>query len=235
MTKEYPFILKHVKGIDEEAKDIFEQEGFQIYPTVETTILLYHQDVNCFFKILQPLNLKKKISKFLINRARQIYSLSAILIQRKIKVPRIRAYGTFRNKRRPFFAMERVEGTSLYELLLREKIALPIQTYIKVVKEIAKLHNNGYWLGDAHLSHIFVKNNLVSGFIDIDSIRRNIPFSLKKLAKDLAGLNHPNLPIRKDEKKMLFQHYIKAMRINNEKNFSELIKHYTERRWKESA
>ena len=59
LIKEHPFILKHVKGIDEKAKEILEQEGFQLYPTVKTTILVYHQGADCFFKILCPLNLKK--------------------------------------------------------------------------------------------------------------------------------------------------------------------------------
>lgn len=232
LSVEHPFILKHVRGINEKAEDIFHQEGFQMYPTVETTILLYHQGADCFIKILHPLNLKKNIYNVLCNRAKQIYALSELLIAHRVKVPRIKVFGRFRKKRMPFFVMERIEGKSLYELLIREKKQLPMQTYLKVIEEIAKLHKFGYWLGDAHLSHIFIKDADVSGFIDIDSIRKNRPYMLRHIAKDIAGLNHPDLSITKKEKNNLLNYYLHISGIKNEVRFRQLVKHYTERRWK---
>jgi len=233
LIKEHPFILKHVKGIDEKAKEILEQEGFQLYPTVKTTILLYHQGADCFFKILCPLNLKKRIYNFLCNRAEQIYSLSEVLLAQRVKVPRVMAYGRFRKERMSFFGMERIDGISLYDLLIREKKQLPLQIYSKVIEKIAKLHNLGYWLGDAHLSHIFIKDTDVSGFIDIDSIRENRTCMLRHIAKDIAGLNHPGLPIAKKEKNDLLNYYLQISEIKNEIRFRRLVKYYTERRWKE--
>ena len=128
--------------------------------------------------------------------------------------------------------MERVEGESLYDLLIREKKQLPMQTYLKVIEDIAKLHNLGYWLGDAHLSHIFIKDTEVSGFIDIDSIRKNRPYMLRHIAKDIAGVNHPKLPITKKEKNKLLNYYMQISEIKNENRFRQLVKYYTERRWK---
>jgi hypothetical protein len=232
LVKENPFMLEHVRGVSSKSKDIFQKEGFQIYSTVETTILLYHQGADFFLKILCPLNLKKRIYKFLCNRAEQIYSLSEALIAQRVKVPRIKAFGRFRKKRMSFFAMESIEGKSLYELLLREKKQLPMQTYIKVIEEIAKFHNVGYWLGDAHLSHIFIKDAEVSGFIDIDSIKKNRPYMLRHFAKDIAGVNHPKLPITKKEKNNLLNYYLQIAGIKNEVRFRQLVKYYTERRWK---
>jgi len=233
LTKEHPFILQHVRGIDEKAKEMFSKEGFQIYPTVEKTTLLYHKGADCFIKILHPLKLKNRIYYSLFSRAEQIYSLSETLIAQRVKVPRIQAFGTFRKKRMPFFVMERIEGKSLYDLLIREKKQLPMQIYSKAIEEIAKLHNLGYWLGDAHLSHIFIKNTDVSGFIDIDSIRENRTYMLRHIAKDIAGLNHPKLPIAKKEKNDLLNYYLQISGIKDEIRFRRLVKYYTERRWKE--
>jgi hypothetical protein len=134
---------------------------------------------------------------------------------------------------RLFFVMKRLEGKSLYDILLREKKTIPKEMYLKIVDKVAEVHSLGHWLGDAHLSHIFVNDSGVSGFIDIDSIKKNRPFRLKNLAKDLAGLNHPELPVTEDEKMKLLNYYMNRVDIRKREIFLRLLKHYTERRWKE--
>ncbi len=232
LIKTHPFLLEPVKELNEKAGAILNREGFLLYPTVKTTTLFYDKMTDCFFKFIHPLTLKNKIVFHITDKASRIYNLSEYLITKRIKVPKVEAYGKIRKTGGPFFVIRKIDGTSLYDILIRQKQAIDIKAYISVLDEIVKLHKLCFWLGDAHLSHVFVNRSGFSGFIDIDSIRRNKPFTLKKSAKDLAGLNHPGLPITKDEKKMLLHHYMKAAGIKKEEYFLKLLKHYTEQRWK---
>ncbi len=231
LVKDYPFILDPFRGTDDKVKGIFSSGGFYLYPTVKKTTLFYNQATDCFFKILQPLTLKKKIFFLFSGSTISVHRLSEYLLSKEIKVPQIMAYGVFKRGKKPFFVMKKIEGKSLYDILIGERKFLPSEIYLDVMSEIAKLHSLYYWLGDAHLSHIFVNDSGVSGFIDIDSIRKNRPFRLKNLAKDLAGLNHPKLPIIEDEK-IKFDYYMNKLNIKNKEKFLRLLKYYTKRRWK---
>jgi aminoglycoside phosphotransferase len=232
LIKEYSFILKPFRGKDEKVEAILSSSGFILYPTVKKTTLFYESATDCFFKILHPLTLKHKISFLFKDRIRAIYNLSEYLLSKGIKVPQIMAYGLLKSNRL-FFVMRRIEGKSLYDILLREKKTIPKEMYLKIVDKVAEVHSLGHWLGDAHLSHIFVNASGVSGFIDIDSIKKNRPFRLKNLAKDLAGLNHPELPVTEAEKMKLLNYYMNKIDIRKREIFLRLLKQYTERRWKE--
>lgn len=232
LIKTHPFLLEPVKELNEKAGDILNREGFLLYPTVKTTTLFYDRMTDCFFKFIHPLTMKNKIVFYITDKASRIYNLSEYLITKGIKVPKVEAYGKISETGEPFFVARRMEGKSLYDILIRQRQEIDIKTYLGIMNEIVRLHKLGFWLGDAHLSHVFVNESGFSGFIDIDSIRKNKPFSTRKLAKDLAGLNHPRLPITEDEKKMLLHHYMKAAGIEKEKYFLKLLKHYTEQRWK---
>lgn len=232
LIKEYPFILKPFRGKDEKVEAILSSSGFILYPTVKKTTLFYESTTDCFFKILHSSTIKNKIFFLFKDKARAIFNLSEYLILKGVKVPGIMAYGLFKKGRRPFWAAKRIDGKSLYDILIREREILPGEVYLKVVDEVARLHSHGYWFGDAHLSHIFVNDSGVSGFIDIDGIKKNRPFRLKNLAKDLAGLNHPGLPIAEDEKMDLLKYYMKKLEVRDGENFLQLVNHYTERRWK---
>ncbi|MBI5666030.1 MAG: hypothetical protein HZC49_13230 [Nitrospirae bacterium] len=228
-----PSCLEPFRGMNEEVKAIFSEGGFQLYPTVKKTTLLYERESDCFFKILHPLNIKNRVLFHLNNRARSVYNISGRLLSEGVKTASVIAYGRFNKGRSPFFVVRRAEGESLYEILIRGKRTLDRETYFNVIGEVAKIHRLGYRLGDAHLSHIFVKDGRVSGIIDLDSIRRNRFFFLKKLAKDIAGLNHPELPLTEDEKREILYYYLNGAGITKGKRFSRMIKHYTERRWKD--
>ena len=141
------------------------------------------------------------------------------------------AYGLLKEGRRTFFVTKRVEGVRLYDTLIKERGSIPMSGYRKVLDEVAKFHALGYWLGDAHLAHIFFKDSEVTGFIDIDGIRRNWPYRLKNLAKDIAGLNHPELSIPEEEKKILLHYYMEKLNISRARQFRKLLKSYTARRW----
>lgn len=167
----------------------------------------------------------------MVNRGRALYELSEILSTRGVKVPRIMAYGRLRRGRKPFVFMKRVEGRSLFDLLIREGRSLPEEIWVNVLEEMIKIHRLGYWLGDAHLSHFFVTDSEVSGLIDIDSMRKNLFFSIRQPAKDLAGLNHPGLPLTEDQKELLLRHYLREVRISNEEKFRRFLRSYTRRRW----
>jgi len=219
--------------LSEEAKDILSQKGLQLYPTVRKTTLIYDPATESYLKILHPLNLKNKLLNRFRDRGGEICRIAERLIYEGINVTDVIAYGHFKKGKLPFFVVRKAQGESLYDILIRGKRGLDMDTYMTVIAEVAHLHRLGYWLGDAHLSHIFIKESQVSGIIDIDSVRRNRRFSLRNCAKDIAGLNHPELPLTKDEKKDILYHYVKAAGIREEKKFMRLLKHYTERRWKD--
>jgi tRNA A-37 threonylcarbamoyl transferase component Bud32 len=231
LVKNYPFIIKPVRNDDEEIAEIYLRERFYFYPTQKKTTLFYDQYSDCFFKILHPANFKNRFLFFLINPAKSIYNLSKYLLSKDIKVSMVMAYGEFKKFRKPFFVMKRIAGKSLHKILIREKKTLTMEIYLKALDEIIKLHSLGYWFGDAHLSHIFLRDSEVSGFIDIDSIRRNRLFSLKNHAKDLAGLNHPELPLTKEERRELLDYYIKKSGIKDRERFLKLVHFYSDRRW----
>jgi len=227
-----PLVLDAIRGKSEETERIFSSAGYVLYSTVKRTTLFYNREADCFFKILQPVNFKSRVSFTFFNRAKQIYNLSGFLIGRGISVPRIEAFGTFRSLNRPFFVMRRIEGKSLYDHLVKEGNSLPTPVCMKVIEKMTELHRLGFWLGDAHLSHVFIKDDEVKGFIDIDSIRRNRPYRLRNFAKDLAGLNHPELPLSEEDKKRLLSRYMDIMHIINKKKFHGLVTCFAEHRWK---
>lgn len=225
------FILEPVNDKDKSIERLFSSGGFQLYSTVKKTTLLYDPHTDYYFKILHPLTLKNKFLYSFMDKSGAIYNLMEWLHSQGVNVQRVAAYGKLKAGNRPFFAVKNADGTSLYDIMIRQKHSLSMTEYKTVINEVINLHSLGYWFGDAHLSHIFIKDGVVSGIIDIDGIRRNRPYLIKNLAKDIAGLNHPELPLTKDEKQDLFKHYINSMRGLDENKFLQLLKRYTERRW----
>ncbi|MBI4847604.1 MAG: hypothetical protein HY808_03385 [Nitrospirae bacterium] len=250
IIKRYPISLEPYRGINEKAQAAFQEGGFQLYSTVKKTTLVYDPSEGCFIKVLHPLNIKDKISFLFSDKASAIYNISEQLLSKGVKAMKVTAYGSLKKGRQPFFAVKKAEGESLYDIMIRGKRTLDTQILKNVLDEVAGLHRLGYWFGDAHLSHIFIKDTGVSALIDIDGIRRNRPYMLKRLAKDIAGLNHPELPLTKDEKRSLLNYYVDAVGIDKKttpfnsplkkggqrgvkKKFIQLLKYYTERRWKD--
>jgi hypothetical protein len=232
LIKEYPILLRPFRRMNEEARDILSTAGFQLYPTVKKTTLFYEQATDSFFKIIHPLTIKHRIFSFFTNKAVAIYRLSLDLRTQRINVPEVRAYGIFKKSRKPFWVMKRIQGRSLLDILRNEKRHIGTALYLNAMEEVARFHNAGYWFGDAQLAHIFIHDEKFSGFIDIDSIRKNRPFMLKNLAKDIAGMNHPAILFSGDEKTVVIERYMDLMQIKNNKAFLKMIAFYTKRRWK---
>lgn len=232
IIKDYPSILVPDKGDNKEKEELLSSAGFKLYSTVKKTTLFYDRKTDCFFKILHPLSFKTKIIFCYTDRSRQIKKIYDRLTFRNVKLPLIEAYGKFKKDRMPFYVVRRLEGRSVYDVVIREKNIIEMKVYRDIIDEIVKVHSNGYWLGDAHLSHIFINGGKVSGFIDIDSIRKNIPYQLRNLAKDIAGFHHPELPLDYEKKAELIGYYINKMKIKDRAKFIRLVKNYTERRWK---
>ncbi|KPK02763.1 MAG: hypothetical protein AMK71_01185 [Nitrospira bacterium SG8_35_4] len=228
-----PSLLEPFRHVSSEVEDHFKAEGFQIYPTVKKTTLLYDPASDCFLKVLHPLTLKHRVQFAVMTRSKAIYKTAEFLFSKGVPVQRVEAYGTLTPGSRPFFGIKRADGDSLYDIFIRQKQTMNMDHCRAVIGEISKVHALGFWLGDAHLSHIFVKDGKVSGIIDIDSVRRNRPFLLKNPAKDLAGLNHPDLPLSRDDKNSLMDHYLIQSGIREKDKFIRLLKYYTERRWKD--
>ena len=90
-------------------------------------------------------------------------------------------------------------------------------------------------VGDAHLSHIFVDQEEVSGFIDIDSIRRNRPPRLANLARDLGRLYHRGLPLGSTDDELLLQQYAARTGLKDVEAFERLAEGYASTRWKAAA
>jgi hypothetical protein len=232
MLTDHPSTLQPSRGIDEWILNISASYGFQIYSTVKKTTLFYDRATDCFLKILQPISVKHRI-RFLVGYGTdRLYKLSQRLRSLGVNVPRVLAYGAIKRGRKPFFVMERVVGHSVYDLLIRKEQVLPHEIYFQIIEEVASLHRLGYWLGDAHIDHVFLENDRFSGFIDIDSIKKNWPFRLRNLAKDLARLNYPALPLRISERMVLLKYYMKLFGISKERHFLELVAHCSVSRWK---
>jgi hypothetical protein len=233
IVRDNPSVIRPVKDYDESVHAILFSEGLELYPTVKTTTLFYDPGTDCFFKTIHPLSLKHKVLYYCLNKAEALFNLSEEMRVRGVKTQSVAAFGFLKNGRRPFYASPRVEGESLFDVLVKKKQTVTMDEYRKAVDEVIKLHNTGYWLGDAHLAHVFMNNGKVSGLIDIDSIRKNRPRLLKNIAKDLAGLNHPELPLSDEEKRSLLHYYMEKAGIEGNKKFPELIEYYTKRRWKD--
>lgn len=226
-----PDLLRAEKGMEGDRQEQLQKYGFKLYSTVRNTTLFYDAADDCFYKILHPLTMKRRTVALFTDRTEKIYRTWRILVAQGIKMPEILCYGTIRQGRLPFFAVRRVQGRSLYDLLVREQEKLRSAIYYQAIDEIAKVHAAGYWLGDAHLSHIFVDGEEITGFIDIDSFRRNRVFRHRHFAKDLAGMNHPRLPMEDAEKRLLLDYYMDKTGIIKPAAFCDLVCHYTRRRW----
>lgn len=233
LIEKNPLILMPIRGLDNDMQKVCLEKGFHLYSTVKKTTLLYERESDCFFKMLHPLTLKERLLFLFINRAEDIYRLSEKLRAKGVRVVEVVAYGTLKKDRMPLYVMRRVDGESIYNILIKRRGHMGISLWEKVMGEIARLHRLGYWLGDAHLSHIFIDDSGVSGLIDVDSIRRNWPYMLKNLAKDIGALYHPALPLSDEEKKSVSDYYLKIFTIKDEVRFLKMIKHYMERRWKD--
>jgi tRNA A-37 threonylcarbamoyl transferase component Bud32 len=234
LVRESPVILVPVLGADAVAAAACASRGFRLYPTVLSTTLFHDPASDCFLKIIhpRPRTLRERARSLITDRARQIYSLSEWLGQHGVKVPRVRAFGTMREGGQPFYAVDRLQGRSLYDILIREQRELSSGLAQKVIDEVARLHSIGYWLGDAHLSHIFVHDEDVNGFIDIDSMRRNRPFRSSNLARDLAGLNHPMLSVGRGDKESLLRRYARRMDLKDGRAFQRMVEEFSEARWR---
>lgn len=126
-----PICLEPFRGINEETKKLFSGGGFQFYPTVKKTTLIYDPATECFVKILHPLHFKNKIYFLFTDRAKAIYNVSEYLLSKKIKVQRVIAYGSFNHRMQPFFAVKKAEGESLYDIMIRGNKTLDIRTLQK--------------------------------------------------------------------------------------------------------
>jgi hypothetical protein len=228
-----PSLLEPFRRVSSEIEDHFMAEGFQIYPTVRKTTLLYDPASDVFLKVLHPLSLKHRVQFAVMARSKSIYNTTEYLCSKGVPLQRVEAYGTLTVGSRPFFGVKRADGDALYDIFIRQKQTMSMDHCRAVIDEISRVHSLGFWLGDAHLSHIFVKDGKVSGMIDIDSIRKNRPYMLKNPAKDLAGLNHPDLPLSGDDKNSLLEYYLSISGIRKKDKFICLLKYYTERRWKD--
>lgn len=227
-----PRAVQPVRNSDEQMSALYAARGFQLYPTVLKTTLFYDSCSDCFFKILHPLGLKHRMVFAVTDRAFQIYTLSRELRAQGIPLPGVLAYGKVREAKAPLFAMEKVPGRSLYDAFIRDSKPLALDLGLKVMDAVAAVHRAGYWLGDSHLSHIFTEGSDVTGFIDVDSIKRNLRGGVRNFAKDLAGLNHPLLLLTGGQKKELADHYLEAMKLSGRSAFLGMVKQYSERRWK---
>jgi tRNA A-37 threonylcarbamoyl transferase component Bud32 len=229
---QYHDALRPIKGNDNSIESIFLLNDFKLYPTKRKTIVFCDEKTNTFVKILYPLKFKERLKARFNYPSKRIYLLSKTLRKADIKVPTVLAYGKVKKGNLPFFIMEKVAGTQLKMILIRQKKLLPMDVYFDVIKNIADLHRAGYWFRDLHLAHIYIEDLRVSGFIDIENIRKNIFLKIKKQAKDLSGLNHPALPLSEKEKRMLFEYYMENININCKDKFISYINYYSDVRWK---
>jgi len=218
------------KGIMIEREPILYIKGFYLIPTVEKTTLFYEEETDCFLKIIHPVKARDKIKGIFCDRAERICRIANDLREAGLRCPEIVSCGRLRGMRY-FYLMKRVKGVSLNYLCCHRKEEVTLHLMKRVMSMLAGFHMRGLWHGDMRLSHLFVYRDGGLVIIDIDSIRRN-PFLFKrKMAKDLAGINHPDLPLSHMERLELFNHYVMESGLGDVRGFLELIGYYSERRW----
>lgn len=227
-------ILKSINGCNDSLKSLFLQNDFKLYPTKRKTIVFYDEKTKIFVKILYPFKFKEKLKARFTNQSKKVYFLSESLRKAGIKVPAVLAYGKIKKYNLPFFFMERISGSQLKKILIRQKSLLPMDTYFDIMKNVANLHKAGYWFRDLHLAHIYIEDSKMSGFIDFENVHKNIFFKIKKQAKDISGLNHPELQLSEEEKMRILKFYMAELKIKCETKFISYVKHYSETRWKKN-
>jgi hypothetical protein len=231
LVDENPFLLDPVEGMNDRAAELFSLSGFMLYPTVRKTLLVYDKECDCFIKVLHQLSLKDRIYSLLSDRSRKIFEVSQKLASKGIGGPPIVAYGVISLRKAPFYGMKKMKGISLYDLFIRGGAPVKIKLMTDLMESIARLHAAGFWLGDAHLSHVFAVEDHIEGFIDLDSIRRIALFHLKKRAKDIAGMFHPGVSIPMNDRRSIMEHYMKVARLKKEEKFMNLTDCFIKRRW----
>lgn len=235
-AKAHPEAFEPFRGDNPRVADIFLQAGLTLIPTVERTTLVASVCGRYFLKILHALTLKERIKTLAVNRAESLRRLSEKLRTGGICVPVVEAWGTFNTHRRRFFVMRRVAGLDLYEISVVQGQKIDVEIFRRVMDEVLKLHAMGYLMGDAHPAHVFIDDGRVSGIIDIDAMRRNFPPGLRGIARDLAGLNYPELLLDGSERAAILDYYIShsgMRRVKREhERLREYFKTYSEQRWK---
>lgn len=228
-----PDSLTCFRSVPEEMRAMYGSQGFELLPTVLKTTLFFDASTEMFFKILHPITLKYRVVFHVCDKAKSIHDITESLRLKGVKIQKVELYGHVKRGNLPLIALKRVKGTSLYDILILQKSEVKQEVCVAVLDEIIQIHTLGYWLGDAHLSHIFVDHGKVSGIIDVDSIRRNRPFSTRCLARDIAGINHPGIPLSQEMKKDLLHYYVSRAGVQDEDRFLRMVKKCSERRWAE--
>lgn len=232
LLRDDPQLLCPVRGSIAERERQFRQKGFRLFPTVKRTTLLFDEEGLIFIKILHPIRMKEKALFRTGMKYRLLISRINSLSRAGIKIPEIKGHGYFKKGWLPFYIFASFKGRSLYDMVIRNSETIAEETIAEVIDGIAGLHRKGFYMGDAHLSHIFVRDGRFEGFIDIDGIRRVVFFRNRSFAKDLGYLNHPRLPFSEDLKMGIFDSYCEKMGIDKKERFMRLLKEYTEKRWK---
>lgn len=225
-----PFLLRPFRGTNDEAERVFAASGFRLYPTITKTTLVYDVRTDTFFKILHPLSLKYRILFPLTNRARSLYLRSQDLLSRGLKVSPVVGYGRLGQGKMPFFIMRRIGGRSLYDRVVNDHEKITAETILRILDDLAPFHRYGFWMRDLHLRHIFIDQGAVSGFLEIDSIKRNIPFRMANLARDLAWVAHPHLSLSEEEKARSLDYYMEKAGIRRREKFLAVFESYEERK-----
>jgi len=222
------------RGIVIEREPLLYIKGFHLIPTVARTTLFYEEETDCFIKIIHPVKVKDKFKGLFFDKAEYVCRIAGELRRAGLMSPQIVSYGRLEGMRY-FYLMKRIEGVSLNYLCLHRREEVTVHLMKSVMSILARFHMERLWHGDLRPSHLFICRDRGLAIIDIDSIRKPLFLFKKHMAKDIAGINHPSLPLSLDERLALFNHYAMESGLRDIKRFLALISHYSERRWRLKA
>ncbi len=229
-VKEKRYLLKPFSGVPKECEEFLNEKGFQIYSTKSDTLVLSDINSKYFIKVFIPVKFKRKLKYTIYNPAKKAYLYSQKLRAKEIPVIKVFGYGKVFG--RHFYVMASSSGKSFLEILKKEgSSSKAVNLFLKIIDATATLHTEGYALGDANIKHFFFKNDKLESIVDLDNIQKIYFFKLKRFAKDLGYLWRPILPFSEKEMMTFFSYYCKKMKIDNQKEFFNLIKYYRDRRW----
>jgi len=232
----YPEALFPLRGMNDNVNKIFNKIGFELIPTVPSTTVLkkLKSDKTWFLKIYHPLKLKNKLLEGFYPRAKRTFQKTSRFLQYGLNTSEPLGWCYLRRLNKSIFIMDEVKGLSLYDILIRKK-TITDKNRIKnisekLLNELCLCHSRGIFFGDLHLGHIYPEGDRLY-FIDLDSVIFKKHLRYDDIAKNLAGLNHPLLPLSKEERLSFLYNYAMAMNMEME-ILLEKIKQLTKKRYK---
>ncbi len=225
-----------VRGENDRLKSIFQKVGYELIPTVMSTTVLRKVGAEgaWYVKIYHALKWKDRIRERLRPRALRTYLITRRFQSIGLQTPEPLGWCYIKGKNKSLIFTKQARGDSLYDIFIRKKTPFEKinqrEVLEMVLNEMLLAHKSGVYFGDLHLGHIYITERDVE-FIDLDSVKFRGRLRPSEMARNLAGLNHPALPLEKELKSLFLKRYTEEMGLEPE-TIKDQIMMFTEKRYR---